>query len=503
MIRVLRKKKKPIFWILMISFVVGTIFLSWGVGQQKRQSAENPQYASIDGKQVSGAEYEETKARIIERYKNRYKEFDESMIPDIHKRAVDEIIKRRLLFAEAKRRGIYISEKELVQTTRLSFADDNAYQQARKTWPGRYWKWREQEIRDELLIARMEAIITDGAEPTDTEIKEYFDRWYQRADASHILIDPASYVSEEKAKKHYEDFKEEFKKPGPIRARHILIMVKQDASQQEDQQAKAKADSLLQQLKGGADFAELGKKNSNCASAANGGDLGTFSQGMMVPEFEKAAFALEVGQTSDVTKTMFGYHIIKVDWKGEDIQQGYLEVRDKIRKTLGQEDDALGSASTASKRIAKEIKAGTLTFSEAVQRYSDAKASKKNHGRLGIIPRGFLPPQEIGTGTNRGTDTYFAMLQEEVAFGRTIAPQFSEVCFSMKEGGVSIPVKTSFGFHIIKVDRFLPSDEKRYEKEMDEIKEMATSAKKNLFLGEWYKCLKKKAKVKVGEGFSS
>ncbi len=488
----------------MISFVIGTIFLSWGVGQQRKQSAENPQYASIDGEPVTGTEYEETRARIIERYKNKYKDFDESMIPDLHKRAVEEVVKRKLLFAEAKKKGIQISNKELIQVTRLSFPDDNAYQQARKTWPGRYWKWREQEIRDELLIARMEAIITDGAEPTNNEIKEYFNKWYQRADVSHILIDPASYVSEEKAKTHYKDFKEDFKKPGPIRARHILIGVRQDASAQDDQQAKAKADSLLQQLKGGADFAELASKNSNDASAARGGDLGTFTQGMMVPEFEKASFALEVGQTSEVVKTMFGYHIIKCEWKGEAIQQAYFEVREKIRETLGQEDDALGSASTAAKRIAKEIKAGTQTFSEAVARYSDAKGSKKNQGRLGIIPRGFLPPQEIGTETKKkGTDTYFAMLQEEVAFGRMIAPQFSEGCFSLKEGKVSLPIKTPFGFHIIKVDRFLSADEKRYEKEKDEIQEMATSQKKNLFLGEWYKCLKKKAKVRIGEGFSS
>ncbi|MEK9150425.1 MAG: peptidylprolyl isomerase, partial [Candidatus Desantisbacteria bacterium] len=333
MIRILRKKKKPIFWILMISFVIGTIFLSWGVGQQRKQSAENPQYASIDGEPVTGTEYEETRARIIERYKNKYKDFDESMIPDLHKRAVEEVVKRKLLFAEAKKKGIQISNKELIQVTRLSFPDDNAYQQARKTWPGRYWKWREQEIRDELLIARMEAIITDGAEPTNNEIKEYFNKWYQRADVSHILIDPASYVSEEKAKTHYKDFKEDFKKPGPIRARHILIGVRQDASAQDDQQAKAKADSLLQQLKGGADFAELASKNSNDASAARGGDLGTFTQGMMVPEFEKASFALEVGQTSEVVKTMFGYHIIKCEWKGEAIQQAYFEVREKIRET--------------------------------------------------------------------------------------------------------------------------------------------------------------------------
>lgn len=113
---------------------------------------------------------------------------------------------------------------------------------------------------------------------------------------------------------YYEQNKEEFSTPEQVQASHILVTPDHnnpDANAAKAQ-AKAKAEKLLKELKGGADFATLAKENSDCPSKARGGDLGMFGKGQMVKPFEDVAFALKPGELSDVVETQFGYHIIKV-----------------------------------------------------------------------------------------------------------------------------------------------------------------------------------------------
>jgi len=97
-----------------------------------------------------------------------------------------------------------------------------------------------------------------------------------------------------------------------------------------NQESKKKAENILAQLKAGADFAELAKKESQDTTASAGGDLGFFKKGQMVAEFEEAAFALEKGATSDVVKTIFGYHIIQVtDKKDDEVQARHILIKTK------------------------------------------------------------------------------------------------------------------------------------------------------------------------------
>ncbi|WP_352418003.1 peptidylprolyl isomerase [Proteiniborus sp.] len=129
-------------------------------------------------------------------------------------------------------------------------------------------------------------------------------------------------ANEEEIKDYYEKYKDTFKKPESVRASHILI---------DDENT---ALSIIKEIKQGLAFQDAAKKHSKCPSGANGGDLGYFTKGRMVPEFENAAFELNIDEISDPVKSQFGYHIILVTDKKEASESSIEEVRDELVKQI-------------------------------------------------------------------------------------------------------------------------------------------------------------------------
>jgi peptidyl-prolyl cis-trans isomerase D len=175
------------------------------------------------------------------------------------------------------------------------------------------------------------------AEPADAEIKAYYDahkasfQTPEKRSLGIILLDPGkipvTLPTDAALRKDYAAKQDTFRTPERVQARHILI--KSDASN--DAAMKAKAEGILKQIQAGGDFAKLAMENSDDpGSKAQGGELGWIVKGQTVPEFEKAAFSLQPGQTSGLIKTTYGYHIIQV----EKHEQAHLASFDEVRAQL-------------------------------------------------------------------------------------------------------------------------------------------------------------------------
>ena len=170
--------------------------------------------------------------------------------------------------------------------------------------------------------------------------------------AQTLMINDYAGTTEDKLKESYEKNKHQY------HLAHILISVKSDSNPNglSDEDAKKKAEEILKKIKDGADFATLAKENSNdTANASNGGDLGWSSKedNSFVSEFSSAAYALSKDQVSDVVKTSFGYHIIKVlDTKDSSFDELKTSLEEKAAEQAVQKDSAI--VSKALKKLFEE-----------------------------------------------------------------------------------------------------------------------------------------------------
>jgi peptidyl-prolyl cis-trans isomerase D len=204
-----------------------------------------------------------------------------------------------------------------------------------------------------------EADIRKGIHPSDAELKAFYERnkaTYnnsipEKRKVTYAIIDSSriasnTQVTQSDLQSYYNQHQDEYRVPEQVNVRHILIKSPAPGpdgkvDQKADEAAKAKSEDILKQIKAGGNFADLAKKYSeDPGSAKNGGSLSWIGKGRTVPEFEKAAFSLPKGGTSDVVKSSYGYHIIHVDDKQEAHVKSLDEVKPQIEAVLRQQKAA-------------------------------------------------------------------------------------------------------------------------------------------------------------------
>ncbi|MBX7183530.1 MAG: peptidyl-prolyl cis-trans isomerase [Vicinamibacteria bacterium] len=261
----------------------------------------------------------------------------------------------------------------------------------------------ENEVRKQLKAQRLREVVTDGVrvsdaevstefrrrselihaeyvhiptsqfeaaiQPTDDEIKARFEankerfRLPERRVLSYLLVDPIELRAKvlptgSEIENYYRANPAEFATPPQVCGRHILVKVKQGAAAtegHEDVEAKTLAEAALARLKAGEAFEKVAKEKSEDSSAANGGSLGCFAREQMVPEFSAVAFGLQPGAISDVVKTSFGYHIIKVDTTLPGTTQPLEQARKRIEAQL-QDSKSRELASQKAEAVAAALK---------------------------------------------------------------------------------------------------------------------------------------------------
>ena len=246
---------------------------------------------------------------------------------------------------------------------------------------------KNEKLRIEY-IAFPPAKFRDLAKPSDEEVRKYYDTnkaaftqpaktAYQVAVLDQDKVAATINVTDEQLRAAYSGAQDNFRMPERAHARHILLKT-EGKSDAEKKALKAKAEDLIKQLKNGADFADLAKKNSDDGSKDQGGDLGWFVRNQMVPEFDSVAFTLKPKEISGVVTSQFGYHIIQVLEKDPAKLKPFEEVKDELAKevraqsvsdklqTLGDQMHAdLAKSPKSAAEIAKKYSADLITMPSA------------------------------------------------------------------------------------------------------------------------------------------
>jgi peptidyl-prolyl cis-trans isomerase D len=451
--------------------------------------------AKVQGQDITAGEYRRTYQAQLQAYRSAYGgNMSEQLLKQlgIDQQILQQMVDERAALAEADRLGIEANNEEVRQRIMSfpafqengMFIGDQRYQQLlRMQRPPMTAAEFESNVRRQLVIEKLRSSVTDWLAVADKELEQEYRRRNNKVKLAVVSITADTFRSQVTANDdevatyfaaHSADFKipekrkvryllididamrskvvvpsadieraynsniEQYSTPEQVRASHILLKTEG----KDDAAVKAAAEDVLKQAKAGADFAALAKKYSEDeASAKNGGDLDYFGKGKMVPEFDQVAFTLEPGQVSDLVKTQYGYHVIKVVDKKPGTTRPLAEVRQQLNDQLAYER-AQAQAADLAESLGKQI-----------SKPADLDKVAKAQG---------LAVQESG---------FFA--RDEPILGLGPSPEAAAKAFDMKPDEVAGPLRASRGFvfetFVAKQDSYVPKIDEVKDRVRDEV----------------------------------
>ena len=495
----MRRHKSWLKWslaIVVVAFVllyIPNFLRGGGIGAGAAAGAGNREVvASVDGREITVAQFRKVYNQQMQAYRRSYGgSIDERLLKQmgIDRRILQQLIDEEAGLAEARRLGITTSDEE-VRTRILAlpafqengqFIGDERYRQLlQMAEPPRRPAEFEEEVRRSMTLSKLQGALTDWmtvsaadvtaeykkrnekvklavvsfpsdkflaeTTATDAEIAQQYEqhksdyRIPDKRKVRYALLDTQSIrnrtqVTAQDVQRYYEDNEAQYSTPEEVRASHILLKTEG----KDDAAVKKEAEDLLAKAKAGADFAELAKKYSEDDSNKDkGGDLGFFPKGQMVPEFDTVAFSMQPGQISDLVKTQFGYHIIKMVEKKPATKRTLDEVRPQIEDQL------------KTQRAQEEAQRTVNDLAGKVTKPADLDAVAK--------PRGFT----------LGETDYFS--QRDPVVGLGMSPAVAARAFELKDNEVSDAIQTPQGFAFITVTGKQPASDPPLEAVKDKVR---------------------------------
>jgi peptidyl-prolyl cis-trans isomerase D len=342
----------------------------------------------------------------------------EQYLPFVMGRAGQLEVERAVLGKEANRLGLQVSDEDLRRYLQNGPYSQYLFPDGKFIGQDRYIDFVESafrlpvaqfetEVKSDLELQRLQALVTGGItvsdaavranylqsgtkvkfdyavisstdlratiNPTDAELQDFFKKnaaRYATAVPEERKIEFFSFdnaavpggnpqVSDADVQAYFNAHQEQYKTPEEVKTRHILITVPKGADAKTDAAAKAKAEDILKQLKGGANFADLAKKYSeDPGSKDQGGELPMIPTSQLDPAYAQAAMALSPGQTSPIVRSSFGYHIIQTEAKQAASVKTLAEVKPSIVELLTSQKTAAAAQSYAAALAAEAKKDG-------------------------------------------------------------------------------------------------------------------------------------------------